>query len=69
MIEDTNASRIGSRIAMQLAEKLKDSKPSAGEGELAIAAWQRCVCAVDSLGLIHPDDRRFFHAIATSEGL
>lgn len=57
------------RQAMQLALKLRECKPSSSEGDLAVAAWQRAVCAIDSLGLLHPDDRRPFHMVASSDGL
>lgn len=57
------------RQAMQLAYRLREVKPAPAEGDLAIAAWQRCVCAIDQMGLLHPDDRRPFHLVASSEGL
>ncbi len=31
---------------MKLAEKLYAAKPTTAEGELALAAWRRCVYAV-----------------------
>lgn len=57
------------RHAMQLALRLRDAKPTADEGDLALAAWQRCVCAIDKEGMLHPDDRQAFHLVASSEGL
>lgn len=57
------------RQAMQLAQRLREAKPSADEGEFALAAWQRCVCAIDKAGMLHPDDRRPFHIVADSLGL
>ena len=57
------------RHAMQLALRLRDAKPAEGEGALALAAWQRCVCAIDKMGMLHPDDRRPFHMVAGSDGL
>lgn len=57
------------RHAMQLALRLRDAKPTADEGELALAAWQRCVCTVDKMGMLHPDDRKPFHMVASSNGL
>lgn len=60
---------MNTRQVMQLAIRLRDAKPGAEEGDLAIAAWQRCVCAIDADGLIHPDDRKAFHLTADSNGL
>jgi hypothetical protein len=67
MTEDTNASRLGTRIAMQLALRLRACKPADAEGSLALAAWQRCVHAIDQNGCFHPDDRVAFHLVATSD--
>lgn len=60
---------LDTRETMQLAMRFREAKPSVDEGDLAIAAWQRCVCAVDKMGLIHPDDRKPFHLVANSDGL
>lgn len=57
------------RTVQQLALRLRDIKPTAEEGDLAIAAWQRCVCAIDAMGLLHPEDRKAFHLLAGSDGL
>jgi hypothetical protein len=57
------------RQIMQLALRLRAAKPATEEGDLAIAAWQRAVCAIDKEGLIHPDDRKAFHIVADSAGL
>jgi hypothetical protein len=57
------------RQIMQLAMRFREAKPATDEGELALAAWQRCVCAFDKQGLIHPDDRKAFHLVADSDGL
>lgn len=57
------------RQAMQLAIRLYEAKPAAEEGIVALAAWQRCVCAIDKMGLLHPDDRKPFHMVTGSDGL
>lgn len=57
------------RTAMQLALRLMAAKPASDEGDLALAAWQRCVCAIDQMGMLHPDDRRPFHIVSGSDGL
>lgn len=57
------------RVAMRLALRLREAKPASTEGELAVAAWQRAVCAIDKEGLLHPDDRASFHIVADSAGL
>ncbi len=57
------------RQIMRLAMRFREAKPAAEEGDYALAAWQRCVCAVDSEGLLHPDDRKAFHLVADSAGL
>lgn len=62
-------SDLTTRQIMQLALRFRAAKPAAEEGPFAVAAWQRCVCAVDSEGLIHPDDRKAFHLVAESDGL
>ncbi len=60
---------LDTRPAMQLAQRLRDAKPASDEGQFALAAWQRCVCAIDQMGLLHPDDRKAFHLVASSDGL
>lgn len=57
------------RTAMQLALRLRAAKPSLEEGDFALAAWQRCICAIDQMGMLHPDDRKAFHLVAESNGL
>lgn len=60
---------MNTREAMQLALRLRAAKPSVAEGPFALAAWQRCVCAIDANGTLHPDDRRPFHMVAGSDAL
>lgn len=57
---------LNTRTAMQLALRLRDAKPATTEGDLALAAWQRCVHAIDANGTFHPDDRKAFHLVAGS---
>ncbi len=55
------------RLAMQTAFKVRDTKPATAEGELALAAWRRCLHAFMSMGMLHPEDRRAFLAIVGEE--